>query len=94
MDFQGSTKVEREGKRKESNGGEMVREIYNVAGFQTEGRNLLCITKVGTLDLPGKLPQKNIALLIPQFWGSHSFNERVLMSVVLCYPICAQLLKG
>lgn len=59
VDSRGFTKVEREGKRKESNGEEMVREICTIAGFQSEGRTLSCMAKAGTLDSPGELPKMN-----------------------------------
>lgn len=59
MNSQGSTKPEREGKGKELNRGAMVREIYNVAGFQNEGRDLLCMAETEAQDFPAEFPKMN-----------------------------------
>lgn len=71
MNSQESTKPDREGKGKELSRGAMVRESYNIAGFQNEGRDLSRMAETGTLDFPAELPQMNIGPMILQFWGSH-----------------------
>lgn len=72
MNSQGSTKPDREeGKGKELSRGAMVRERYNIAGFQNEGRDLSHMAETGTLDFLAELPKMNRGPMILQFGGSH-----------------------
>lgn len=92
MKSQGSTKSEREGKGKELSRRAMVRERYNIAGFQNEGRDLSCMAETEARDFPAELPKMNRGPMILQFWGSHFLTYRCIngccfLSPRLCSPV-------
>lgn len=99
MNSQGSTKPEREGKGKELNRGAMVREIYNIAGFQNEGRDLLCMAETEAQDFSCRAPQNEQRPSVFQFWGSHfltykRINGCCFLSPRLCSPVNKALVEN
>lgn len=88
MNSQGSTKPEREGIGKELSRGAMVRERYNIAGFQNEGRDLSHMAETEAQDFPAELSQMNRGPMILQFWGSH-FLKRINGCCFLSPRLCS-----